>query len=171
MKLRGLLLGLIVILPTLCLAETTADQETCNDDDGTITDRMRACSQIIAEKGATSSLGFAYRNRGDAFSDTGQWDFAIADETKAIDLNPQDATAYNIRAWAYLKSGNVKQALADVNKALAIDPKLTDALHTRAETYEAMGMTKEAIDDYHQALAIDPRHEDSEEALDRLGVK
>ena len=171
MKLRGLLLGLIAILPTLCLAETTADQETCNDHDATITDRMGACSQIIADKGATSNLGLAYQNRGDVFTDTGQWDLAIADETKAIDFNPQDAAAYNIRAWAFLKLGNVKQALVDANQALAINPRFTDALHTRGETYEAMGMTKEATDDYHKALAIDPAHEDSKEALDRLGVK
>jgi tetratricopeptide (TPR) repeat protein len=170
MNLRALFAGLIVFWPALSLAETATDIDTCNDDDATIADRMKACSHIISDHGA-SSLGVAFRNRGNVYSEMGQYDLAIADETKAIELNPEDSEAYNVRAWAHLKSGEVKLALADANKAFAINDKQPDTLHTRGAIYEAMGMQKEAVDHYRQALAIDPSHHDSKESLERLGIK
>ena len=43
--------------------------------------------------------------------------------TKAIELNPKYAEAYNNRGIAHLKLGNYQQAIRDYDKAIKLDPK------------------------------------------------
>ena len=75
----------------------------------------------------------AYFNRGNTYLATGQYDQAIADYTKALELNPQDALAYNNRglAYFYLK-GEYDKAWEDVSKAqelgFQINPKFLEDL-------------------------------------------
>jgi len=165
---RILVVGLISLMPVAALAQADSYYDVCTDDDATASDRIAACTRIIDQGAERAILNDAFRNRGDAYTDREQYPLAIADETRAIDLNPEDAEAYNQRAWAYLKSGDVKKAFVDVNKSLSIDPKQPDALDTRGRVFEAMGKLKEAVADYQQALTIEPTHEDSKDALDRL---
>ena len=49
--------------------------------------------------------------------DKGEYNKAIADYNKAIELNPKDADAYNNRAIAYYHKGNIEKACADARKA------------------------------------------------------
>lgn len=167
---RSLLLGLSCVMSVASCAETASDYDTCRNEEASIADRIGACTRIITGNAPQPNQNEAYRNRGSSYIDREQYDLAIADETKAIGLNAQDAFAYNLRAWGYLKSGDAKKALADVNVSLSLNPQLADALDTRGKTYEAMGMRNEAIDDYRKALAIDPKHTESKDSLDRLGV-
>ena len=44
----------------------------------------------------------AYYNRGIAYGDKGEYDKAIEDYSKAIELNPEYAEAYNNRGNAYV---------------------------------------------------------------------
>ena len=46
----------------------------------------------------------------------------MADCTKAIAIDPNDAVAYNDRGVAYEKKGDLDSALADYTKAIEIDP-------------------------------------------------
>jgi tetratricopeptide (TPR) repeat protein len=156
-----------LLLSSAVCAETSLDYDTCGDFDANIQDRLQACARIVTEAGP-SARNEAYRNRGNAFIDRGQFDLAIEDETKAIELNARDAMAYNFRAWAHLKSGDPKKALTDAEKALTLSPNLPDALDTRGQTYEALGMKKEAIADYKKALTLDPDLEESKAGLSRL---
>ncbi len=173
---RILVGGLLFLVPITAFApigalaeQQSADYDVCTDDDAVASERIAACTRVISQGGDQSVLSDAFRNRGDVYGDREQWPAAIADDTKAIELNPEDAEAYNQRAWAHLKSGDMKKAFVDVNKSLSLDPKQADTWDTRGRTYEAMGKVKEAISDYKQALAIEPDHEDSKDALDRLG--
>jgi tetratricopeptide (TPR) repeat protein len=160
--------SLMLLSSSRLQAETSLDYDTCGDVDSNIEDRIRACTRIATDAASAPNQSDAYRNRGAAYIDRGQFDLAVADETKAIGLNARDGMAYNLRAWAYLKSGDPKKALADADKALSISPDLSDALDTRGQTYEALGMRKEAIQDYRKALAIDPDLEESNAGLSRL---
>jgi tetratricopeptide (TPR) repeat protein len=167
---RSLLLGLSCFVSVSSYAETASDYDTCRNEEVSIADRIGACTRIANDNAPSPNQNEAYRNRGSAYLDREQYDLAIADETKAIGLNAQDAHAYNLRAWAYLKSGDAKKALADVNVSLSLNPQLADAFDTRGRTYEAMGMKNEAIGDYRKALSIDPKHTESKDSLDRLGI-
>ena len=59
----------------------------------------------------------AYKNRGIAKKKLQDYRGAIADYTKAIELNPYLAEAYNNRGFAKLKLGQKDSACLDFSKA------------------------------------------------------
>ena len=97
-----------------------------------------------------------YSNRGYAYRSKRQYDEAIADLTKAIEIDPRDADAYNNRGYAYRRKGQLDQAIADLTKALEIDPKLVNAYSNRGAAYEDKKEYERAISDYSKAIEIDP---------------
>ena len=67
----------------------------------------------------------AYNNRGYAYDDKGEYDQAIKDYGKAIELNPQYALAYNNRGYAYMTRGNdgdYELAMNDFKTGLSLNP-------------------------------------------------
>ena len=66
---------------------------------------------------------WAYTKRGNAYADIGDFDAAIEDYNKAIDLPPEYAFAYNSRGIAYLKEGDLCAAIEDFNKVIALAPE------------------------------------------------
>ena len=70
-------------------------------------------------------------DRGVAKGKKGDLDGAIADCTKAIELNPKSAVAYSIRGLAKGKKGDLDGAMADCNQAIELDPKCADAYLNR----------------------------------------
>jgi tetratricopeptide (TPR) repeat protein len=116
----------------------------------------------------------AYAHRADLHLALGQFDRAIADYSKAIEMAPREASYYNYRAWAYFKAGKAAKGLPDAKKALELQPNYARALDTRASIFEALGRREEAIADFRRALTIgtdDPEVQASgKEALKRLGA-
>jgi tetratricopeptide (TPR) repeat protein len=103
--------------------------------------------------------GSSYYNRysqaypgGDA--DPADFYRAITDFTKAIELNPQYAEAYNFRALAYDGLGQTGHALDDYNRALELDPGLATAYYGRGLLHEEQGDTASAIADYRRFLEL-----------------
>jgi tetratricopeptide (TPR) repeat protein len=64
-----------------------------------------------------------YNNRGIAYGEKGQYDQAILDLNKAIEINPRYDKAYNNRGIVYRLKGQYGQAISDFNKAVEINPK------------------------------------------------
>lgn len=69
--------------------------------------------------------GFFYRNRGTAYFSQGAFDLAIADYTKAIEMDPQDADAYGGRGMAYRQKGLRSEAIADLEAYLRLTTSVT----------------------------------------------
>ncbi len=65
----------------------------------------------------------AYNNRGTAYIWKGDYDRAIADYTKVIEIDPRNAMAYHNRGVAYTRKGDHHRAIADSSKAIEIDPR------------------------------------------------
>jgi len=59
-------------------------------------------------------------SRGNAYYDLEKYSNAISDYTKAININPNYAEAYNNRGNAYCNSGNRKKACEDWRKAYSL---------------------------------------------------
>jgi Flp pilus assembly protein TadD len=76
---------------------------------------------------STQRLAVAYNNRGDAFHNNKDYDRAITDCNKAIELGPNFARAYVTRGSAYFNKSNRHRAIADYRKALELDPNNTVA--------------------------------------------
>ncbi|MBT4482504.1 MAG: tetratricopeptide repeat protein, partial [Candidatus Latescibacteria bacterium] len=98
-----------------------------------------------------------YTNRGNAYAKLDQYDKAIADYTKALDINPEYAIAFSNRGNAYSDSGNYETAIADFTKAIEINPRLVEAYYNRGTAYSGSGNYETAIADFTKAIEINPR--------------
>ena len=76
-----------------------------------------ALTLCILSSGCDSRSAPAYNNRGIAYRQQGEFEKAIADLTKAIELDPVVAAPYNNRGFAFEKLGNKENAEADYAKA------------------------------------------------------
>jgi hypothetical protein len=74
-------------------------------------------------------LSVVYNNRGNAWDKKGDYGKAIADYTKAIEINPRYASAYYTRSIAWGKKGNSDRAIADYTKAIEINQRYADLPH------------------------------------------
>jgi len=97
-----------------------------------------------------------YYNRGIAYGKKGQYDRAISDFTKAIEIDPRYAEAYNNRGIAYGKKDQYDQVISDFTKAIEIDPRYAEAYNNRGIAYGKKGQYDRAISDYTKALKINP---------------
>ena len=63
-----------------------------------------------------------YNNRGTVLGEKGQFDQAISDFNRAIEINPRYIKAYNNRGIVYRLKGQYDRAILDFNKAIEINP-------------------------------------------------
>lgn len=99
-----------------------------------------------------------YFAQGDYDYDQGNCDKAIANYTRAIELNPNLAEAYNNRAYTYMVKKDYATALPDLNRALQLRPNYVNALMNRGDIYNYYYAIdyERAVADYDQVLGIDP---------------
>jgi tetratricopeptide (TPR) repeat protein len=79
-----------------------------------------AAIKTAHENDSLRSVCFA--NRGIAFINLGNFDRAVSDLNKAIDLDPISSFAYAGRGLAYLRQDKVESARRDGEKALSLNP-------------------------------------------------
>ena len=77
--------------------------------------------------------------RGEIRYAKGDFADALTSFSRAIELNPNYAIAYNNRGLIKKKSNDLEGALADYNKAIELDPELASAYKNRAGVKLAKG--------------------------------
>ena len=107
---------------------------------------------------------------------------SIKDYTRAIEINPKNAGAYNNRANAYFDKGLYDEAISDCDKALKIDATFTLAQKNRERAVKAKNQAgevedrksaqanesaDEAIAKFSKAIEVNPRDAD---AYNRRGI-
>jgi tetratricopeptide (TPR) repeat protein len=163
----------VIFMVLLCVSPCAwADAASdCNKETGDV--GIKGCTEVIRQNPRNAA---AYYNRGLDYSlkftidgDAAAYDRAIADFTKAIEINPRDANYYNDRGGLE-KDGD--RAIADYTKAVEVNPKFAVGYYNRAGCYEKKGDRDRAIADYRRALEIDPTgFAHARAKLEKLGVK
>lgn len=75
-------------------------------------------------------------------------DQVIQDCTKVIDIEPDDAFAYNDRGRAYIRKGDLESAIFNYGKALELEPSLTIAALNKISAEIILGRYKDAVGTY-----------------------
>ena len=97
-----------------------------------------------------------YNNRGIDYGEKGEYDLAIKDFTKAIELKPDYAFAYNNRAAVYRSKGKHDLAIEDCNKAIQLKSDYAEPYSNRGAAYRNKGDYERAIRDYDKAIKLKP---------------
>jgi serine/threonine protein kinase len=100
----------------------------------------------------------AYNKRGLAYVSTRNYEQAIIDYTKAIELDADYAEAYNNRSTAHLVMENYGQAVVDCSRALELAPDFVVAYVNRGIAYTGLRDYEKALADYEQALTLAPQN-------------
>ena len=92
-----------------------------------------------------------YYRRGMERYTQGDYEAALSEFTKAIELEPKAYVAYYARAVIFFARGDFPQALENINQTISLAPDLGAAYYRRAQIYERIGEAINAQRDYIKA--------------------
>jgi len=98
---------------------------------------------------------------------------ALADYSRAIELDPRKTEAYVNRANVHRDLKQYEQALAGYATAEALDPAHLNIYRNRGWLYQKLGQTQRAREDYERGLKLEPNDpwlQQAIRALDRPGL-
>jgi Flp pilus assembly protein TadD len=104
-----------------------------------------------SSKGGTAKDAKLYIDQGINLIKEGKYYHAIAILNQAIQIDHNNALAYNYRGMAYYRSKFFEKALADFNKAIQLNPNLAVAYNNRAYAYFQKKDYKKAEEDVVKA--------------------
>ena len=93
-----------------------------------------------------STYAFNYRATSDAKSRK-EFEKAIKDFNKAIELKPEFKEAHNNLGYCYRKIGEMEKSLAAYGEALKLDPNFAQAHEYRGETFLSLGLVNKALEE------------------------
>jgi tetratricopeptide (TPR) repeat protein/S1-C subfamily serine protease len=99
-----------------------------------------------------------YYNRGNLYSDQQKYELALADYSKAIELNRNYANAYYNRGVLYKDQQKYELALADFSKAIEINRNFAEAYINRGNLYKDQQKYELALADFTKAIDINPNY-------------
>ena len=129
--------------------------------------KFRAAVPYKKPKG--SKLALTHTNRGTAYLKKGQYDAAIGEYNKALEINPRSAVAYYNRSVAYTSKGQYDKAVTDCSSALQLNPRDANSYYSRGVSYWHLGSKTEAIKDLQSAAKL--KHKGAQDFLISMGVK
>ena len=96
---------------------------------------------------------------GWAYYQKNEYDRAIADYNKQIEMSPRHQMAYNNRGVAYARKDQHDRAIADYTKQIEISPRHDHAYRNRGNAYMSTEQYDPAIADHTKQIEISPRHD------------
>jgi tetratricopeptide (TPR) repeat protein len=95
---------------------------------------------------------------GKKFYDKNEWDKAIAEYTKAIEIEQNEILAYFNRGTIYQYKRDYDSAILDFTKIINIKPENAFAYKIRGDVYKAKRDYDFAIADYTKAIELEPNN-------------
>jgi tetratricopeptide (TPR) repeat protein len=104
--------------------------------------------------------------RANLNEELGEYDKAVADLTRAIEMKPLESATYQRRGLIYLlQKKDMKLAYADFDRAISLDPYNGSNYHNRAITLYVRGWKEKnndflnkSIKDFDKAIELDPNN-------------
>jgi tetratricopeptide (TPR) repeat protein len=114
-----------------------------------------SAENVYSGQGRPNNLALTYLDSGNAKVAKGDSDAAIADYTRALQIDPAYAAAYNNRGYAKHVKRDLDGAIEDYTRALKLDPQFAFAYTSRGIARQAKGDLKGALEDYTRAVEAD----------------
>jgi tetratricopeptide (TPR) repeat protein len=111
----------------------------------------------------------AHSYRGSMLISRKEFERAIADFSRAIELNPKGAEFYRMRAHVRSQLKDYMGTAADMTSAIEIDPNPKRDYALRGMAYEDAGDKQKAVADYERALEADPDSQLLRASIHQLG--
>lgn len=112
--------------------------------------------QITAKINEAPQNSELYFQRGELYYIDSNYESAIVDYSKAIELNPSYAEAYFARGDCYYLQSNFENALTDFNKTISINPIHESAVNMIGVVYFFQEKYEEAIPYFSKAIQLNP---------------
>ena len=122
-----------------------------------VEDYTKAIELKAINKGVILDFDDVYKARGDVYIKLAQYDNAIADYSKIVELKPDKADSYYDRGKIYVQTKNYKKAIADFDKAIEMDPENIKFYMTRGNCYQTMGEKKKAKADFAKVKKLEDK--------------
>lgn len=100
-------------------------------------------------------------SKGREYLNKSKYDEAIAEFTKAVELDPKYQIVYYYLGVVYSDKKDYDNAIANLSKAVELDPEDDFAWYDRADVYLKKGEYALAISDYTKVLELDPDDDDT----------
>jgi tetratricopeptide (TPR) repeat protein len=84
------------------------------------------------------------------------YDAAVTDVTRAIELAPENVEAYKLRAILRMVQSNLEGAIDDLTTAIELEPNASELLRLRAAARRRLGQDAQADADLKQANQLGP---------------
>lgn len=157
-SLWAMMLLAAIAWPQLVCAQNWRDyynQAVDLDEAGQTREAVAAYRKAIELGGGQPDIWKAFNNLGDLFRTLGQYDLALANLNKALEINPNYALAYNNRGNVWFAQRDYDKAISDYDKALVIEPGAT-TYRNRGRAWAHKGQYEKAVADCDQAIALEP---------------
>ena len=96
----------------------------------------------------------AYFHRGMALFQMEEYDRALSNYNKAVEINPKFAQAYLGRAMVYFVKRDLDQVILDLNRALDLEPQMAVAYYNRGVAYSYQEKFDQAFEDLSKAKSL-----------------
>ena len=97
-----------------------------------------------------------YYAEGYICCEAGEYDEAIRNYTKAIEIESEFANAYSARGSAYSRKGEYDRAITDYNRAIELDQNFAEAYLMRGIVYDRKKEHEKAVSDLNFYLKLLP---------------
>lgn len=97
-----------------------------------------------------------HNDRGVAHWRLAQYEEALKDFNRSIELSNSSAATYNNRANVLIELGRYQEALGDLDRAISLAPAYGAAYNNRGNANFQLGRQNEALNDYRRAIELMP---------------
>ena len=113
----------------------------------------------VSNKAFSANDAILYINRGNAYFYIRDYEQAILNYSRAIQINSQNPKAYLNRGDVYFRKGEYNKAISDYSKVIQIDSEYAKAYYARGEAYQLIDEPNQACEDEERAFEFGFDHQ------------